>query len=204
MKERPILFSAPMVRAILSDVKTQTRRVVSARHESLYECDGSALYRDVRHGDPVPVSCPYGSPGDVLWVRETWGLFDREAIGGEKGYGVAWRATHPSLDDGAEWIDGPVDYPATIKASEKWRPSIHMPRWVCRLRLRVTSVRAERLHDISEADARAEGVGPLGVDEDDYTHAAKFRALWDSINGKRFPWSSGPRVWAISFERIVP
>jgi len=188
VKERPILFSAPMVRAILSDAKTQTRRVVSARHDSY----------------TVPVSCPYGSPGDVLWVRETWGLFDREAIGGEKGYGVAWRATHPSLDDGAEWIDGPVDYPATIKASEKWRPSIHMPRWVCRLRLRVTSVRVERLHDISEADAMAEGVSSPGDDEDDYTHAAKFRALWDSINGKRFPWSSGPRVWAISFERIVP
>lgn len=194
VKERPILFSAPMVRAILSDAKTQTRRVVSARHDSY----------------TVPVSCPYGSPGDVLWVRETWGLFDREAIGGEKGYGVAWRATHPSLDDGAEWIDGPVDYPATIKASEKWRPSIHMPRWVCRLRLRVTSMRIERLHDISEADAMAEGVTPytthtLRMTDPDATgplYRPAFEDLWDSINGKRFPWASNPRVWVVGFERI--
>jgi len=192
-----MLFSGPMVRAILSDAKTQTRRVVSARHESLYECDGSALYRDVRHGDPVPVPCPYGSPGDEIWVRETWA---HDA---------------PSIDDLRASVEDVIQSDSDISRGPyyradcahemsglRWRPSIHMPRWVCRLRLRVTSVRVEQLHDISEADAMAEGVGPLGVDEDDYTHVAKFRALWESIYGARFPWASNPLVWVLGFERI--
>ena len=178
MKERPILFSAPMVRALLNGTKTQTRRVVK-RFE-------------VRAGMPEPEMqsllrcCPYGAPGDRLWVRETFAKIDGQ--------------TQP-------WIE--TDYRATythgdrlgdsLGIKKRWTPAIHMPRAASRITLEVTGVRVERLQDISEADVQAEGCtgSPLGHAAD----AMLYPKLWDSINGPG-AWERNPFVWVVEFRRI--
>lgn len=143
MKERPILFSGPMVRAILEGRKTQTRRVVK---DSTFEATKQGR---LMHEGEAAAWCPYGQPGDRLWVRETWAhdgpdletaraRFEDALSGGET-YGPYYRATESA--------------PGTLR----WRPSIHMPRWASRITLEVTGVRVERLQEISEKDAQAEG-----------------------------------------------
>ncbi len=162
MTDRPILFSAPMVRALLSGTKTQTRRVLKqATGPSLsvgMDDDepgvaalswlwGDGPGHDV-HETIKRVRCPYGQPGDRLYLRETW-----QAVNGNDR--ARHIVTHPAPDRG--WIE----YAATPRIDEpayKWRPSIHMPRWASRITLDVTGIRVERLQDISEADAIAEGV----------------------------------------------
>lgn len=240
VKERPILFSGPMIRAILAGTKTQTRRIVKGPNADIvndYELRGLQDYPDGttravfdhHTEEPFSVRCPYGKPGDRLWVKETWGLFDRTSFGGAEGYGVAWRATHPGLEDGVEWIDGPDDWgypqaPASpsLVPRDTWRPSIHMPRWASRLTLEVTDRRVERLHDISEEDAIAEGVERPVVDghvlgwENYLWHGnrdapQKYRDAWewqystygaDRENAARLSFSSlwasinGPESWA--------
>lgn len=183
MKERPILFSGPMVNAILENRKTQTRRVVKPQPERDPACGvwfpattakrkrHYANEEHFRRGLPIDWS-PYGVVGDRLWVREAW----QDGNGG-----IYYRADgiHP----------GP------------WKPAIHMPRWASRITLEITGVRVERLQDISNDDARAEGVPEWDGDEPgDYR--GSFRDVWDSINGKRHPWSSNPWVWVREFKRI--
>jgi hypothetical protein len=182
-KERPILFSAPMVRAILAGRKTQTRRVV---HERLYVEtfeSGRPLVRieqsDQLFGESATrwARCPYGAPGSRLWVRERWACLD-----------PASRTPVIYATD-----RGPKDY--------RWRPSIHMPRWASRITLEVTNVRVERLQSITEEDARAEGVevpASSGNGARDW-----FAAAWDDLNECRgYPWASSPWVWVISFSRL--
>lgn len=189
MAERPILFSGPMVRAILDGRKTQTRRIVKPQPHGDCAAIEVGLYHPVvidRHGDEQPgaeifgaysldgewgVKCPYGMPADRVWVRETW-------IPSDMG-GFHYRATDEVL-------------PCI------WRPSIHMPRKASRLTLEITAVRVERLQDISEADARAEGLALAGAILPGRA-AGCFSRLWDGINGKRAPWSSNPWVWVIDF-----
>lgn len=194
MKERPILFSGPMVRAILEGKKTQTRRVVKPQPDQQHAL---AL-------PPLPASCPYGKPGDRLWVREriSW-----EHAGGNW-LGVTYAA------DGhyEEFLEPPVDW--NTDDPPKTRPSIHMPRWASRLTLEITEVRVQRLQDISEEDAIAEGmpnfigrtVNGIAVVRQSPTPREEFATLWDSINGKRpgCSWSDNPCVWAITFRRITP
>jgi hypothetical protein len=192
--EHPILFSGPMVRAILDGRKTQTRRVVlrPERYERIRDCSFAS---------------PYGVPGDRLWVRETW--FPDPPIDGTWPGDAAWN--HDRTIEGvpakyrspkhcifaASWDGIPL----------AWRPSIHMPRWASRLALEVTEVRVQRLQEITEEDAQAEGfrdrydAAPTGEKD---TAAEVFREAWDEINGKRGPWASNPWVWAISFRRIAP
>lgn len=176
MKERPILFSGEMVRAILDGRKTQTRRVVKPQLGDLFDYETCS---------PKP-SCPYGAPGDRLWVRETFSL-----LGGQAEYRATRRMGEPAAP---------------------WRPSIFMPRWPSRIDLELTAVRVERVQDISEADAIAEGVKFY---DDPNTSAVKlFIALWDSINAKRrdprsgqilpYSWADNPRVWSLTFRRIRP
>lgn len=191
MKERPILFSGVMVRAILEGRKTQTRRAIKKA------CNP---FRDI---------CPYGVPGDRLWVRETWcelrvGHFNeiglpRDLLVTRYDYprrnGAAYRAT-TSPDGDAFRAD----------FGYKWRPSIHMPRWASRITLEIVSVRVERLHDISESDAADEGAGLLLADHeywdgDPDQYRKCFRALWESINGPG-SWAENPYVWAIEFKRV--
>lgn len=214
--EHPILFSAPMVRAILAGKKSQTRRIVNlrrvqhrvdwigwtqlddgqgwaAQHVSAaaFDCPDE-LERETR------LSCPYGKPGDCLWVREPWAYFGGdEYLYQQEPKAVVFRANEGLYH---EAINGP-------RWADKWRPSIHMPRWASRLLLEVTEVRVQRLQDISDADIEAEGlteeVAANAIRPVADLRRLSWRALWDSINGKKAPWGSNPWVWAISFRALA-
>jgi hypothetical protein len=188
MKERPILFSGPMVRAILAGRKTQTRRVVADLNPTLAEsaASGSQIANALR--------CPYGAPGDRLWVRETW---------------AAQRALDklpPQMIEAGAWVEYAAGPGGGILDRGKWRPSIFMPRWASRILLEVTAVRVERLQDISETDAEAEGVDAVSMADvprqATMNRRADFKQLWDSINAKRAPWASNPWVWVVEFKRL--
>lgn len=214
MTERPILMSAPMVRALLSGAKTQTRRVVKGapvEPEAEAVMVGGALCFGIRSGAPgsqserfhfthgeegarAPLFCPHGVPGDTLWVRETWssdGCCEGEAY---------YRAT--AIRDGLL---------ADEVADIRWRPSIHMPRWASRITLKITDVRVERLQDISETDARAEGAAPCAngwwFDRTPALAGSDARGayycLWEHIYGPG-SWAANPWVWALTFERVTP
>lgn len=225
MKERPIIFSAPIVRAILDGRKTQTRRVVKPqppdgwfapeegiawRGEEAGFCGRQRVQVMGSNGEAdvdveviaFPVQrCPYGVPGDRLWVREAWRVF------GGREYEYQQGRETVIYREGAELVDS-VQGP--------WRPSIHMPRWASRITLEIVAVRVERLQEITEADAIAEG-----VESDDYLDrqehfdsvappgssgrphpVTEFARLWDSINAKRAPWESNPWAWVIEFRVI--
>lgn len=215
MSEHPILFSAPMVRAILDGKKSQTRRVAKkmVRHPdlgNLYTPGALAMEGEPQH--VIERACPYGRPGDRLWVRETWQgpLFDGE-------HGDVDRRTIEKPEHCVYKADG-VPAPEFIDADDNlqccWRPSIHMPRWASRITLEITSVRVERLQDISEADAIAEGIESradgwawyTGQDhKTSYTTQpiTSYRSLWDSINGAE-SWAANPWVWVVEFKRVAP
>jgi hypothetical protein len=183
MNERPILFSAPMVRAILDGRKTQTRRILkdTTEHKGPYNPKYLEAYRDDKGWKEI---CPHGKIGDRLWVRETWGLPHAKCRCKAccEFAGIKFRA------DGED-------------ARIKWTPSIFMPRIASRIILEITEIRVQRVREISEEDAEAEGCKP------DYTGFVKehFADLWDSINFKiGFGWEINPWVWAISFKRIKP
>jgi hypothetical protein len=238
MTDRPILFSAPMVRALLDGSKTQTRRVVKQDGIAAIEylggqCDNEPITTDdfsiewsesydedggkrkkyraqwcVRSADypeegVLPIGSAYGQPGDRLWVRETWQgpILDCEE------HEVQFR------EDGPEAFKKPgfCAYRATdkldaIDADGKelgWRPSIFMPRWVSRITLEITGVRIERLQDISDADAIAEGIPRGGPENPDGIERLEYRTLWEQINGPG-SWEANPWVWVIEFKRVKP
>jgi hypothetical protein len=217
IKERPILFSAPMVRALIDGSKTQTRRIVKPQPHSAPSFSGGYAVRQPKRtfanrqtaGELsvecpyVHQACPYGQPGDRLWVRETW-------------------AQPAALDPGPTVYR--ADYPACVPAQYEnvppaeqitWKPSIHMFRKDSRILLEIVSVRVERLQDISEADARAEGITPhevrqfaiFGASEEEraaiYRDAAvgPYRGLWQQINGPG-SWDANPWVWVVEFRRV--
>lgn len=202
MKGRPIIFSGPMVRVILDGRKTMTRRVVRLRAgESAHEGDDGSLHAvaNTTWGDCIEriIHCPYGVPGDMLWVRETWAT--TEQAGDHPADSVV---VHRATDPDWETMDG-----------WRWRPSKFMPRWASRLTLRITSIRVELVQDITEEDARAEGA-PRSHQGDrphcsrhpvpNDTHRLGFVHIWDSINaGRGFGWDANPWVWVIGFE-VVP
>ena len=230
MKERPILFSGSMVRAILDGRKTQTRRVMKPQPPAKYR----HLWPEFnRRGTVAPIGwfwsketsgsgaeqqdllgihpCPYGRLGDGLWVRETWAVPKKhDRFAPSKLPKAALDRIWYAADDG-----NPPDWVGRL------RPSIHMPRWASRITLRVVDVRVERVQEISEVDAAAEGVaGWPGQFEgqtyyQDYskenwnvpqhTAAGSFRTLWDSINAARgHGWDANPWVWVVEFERVTP
>lgn len=222
MGERPILFSAPMVRAILAGRKTQTRRVAKigdwpergvvgsfspAPEEYAPEIFG-AMFSNSRGAETL-VPCPYGAPGDRLWVKETW----RPKASARA---VGWEITYAA--------DGEVLFANLERVSHTWRcpkaaatgnvTPLFMPRWASRITLEVTGVRVERVQDISEEDARAEGAahriapgGDLagafalpGEEAVQINYRAHFRDLWESINGAG-SWARNPWVWVVSFKK---
>lgn len=187
MSERPILFSGEMVRALLAGRKTQTRRVAKPRkHTSLLGGSWSDSYvLDPGNAQWLMRDCPYGAPGDRLWVREAWRL---SVAGGF----VYYRADREHEECTAEL--------AKRDPSLAWRPSIHMPRWASRLTLEVVSIRVERLQDISEADAIAEGVAVPMTCDVEHTARNAFRSLWERINGPG-SWDANPWVWVVEFRR---
>ncbi|MDR6394665.1 hypothetical protein [Herbaspirillum seropedicae] len=209
MKERPVLFNAPMVRAILAGDKTQTRRIMKPQpsingqwpHLPTY---GASSEQAFREGAPSFAPCPYGQVGDRLWVRETWrGIVEISPPDTVKPeYGVA-------LYVPAQEHCKRVEYAATgQRDADPWRPSIHMPRWASRILLEITGVRVERLQDIREGDARAEGVTieehhKMGYCAGEYLPPSirAFRDLWTDINGTG-SWDANPWVWVIGFRRV--
>ena len=249
MTERGILFSAPMVRALLAGRKSVTRRIIkpqpvepaarplrhAAKHPGSYfdaYCSEKKTPKNPRgmsnewcwwtaddRPDPLTtIRCPYGAPGQILWCRETWQAWRRtsyeydehEALTREARSGARW----------AEWIEqngkpDAIEYRATSKSLGPWTPAIHMPRWASRLTLEIVSVRVERLHAITEEDARAEGIDTLDGELDDAAicraakvlgcciedRRASYGALWAEINGEA-SLIANPMCWAISFKRI--
>lgn len=193
-KERPILFNAEMVNAIFSGRKTQTRRImgnqpagqdletVHVRHNDDFNFQ---WYGNLGESSYFP--CPLGKPGDQLWVREAFatGLCTKSTL--------AYRATHRPEDLEEGWFE-----------KIKWTPSIHMPRWASRINLLITGVRVERLQDISEQDAMAEGCA-YGKGNGEIDLAVRpenhFPTLWASIYGAE-SWQANPWVWVIDFERM--
>lgn len=203
-KERPMLMSAPMVRAILDGSKTQTRRIVKGLAlDWLYRDGFTAEFTAA----PENSLCPYGQPGDRLWVRESY-MPDPPDDG--TWAGTAWRGCKGSrLEDIPDRFRSTAHclYRSTWSGSDLvgWRPSIHMPRWASRITLEITSVRVERLQDISDDDLTCEGLQEVidaGVDHDGTPRDA-WRALWSQINGSE-SWAANPWVWVIEFRRAAP
>lgn len=231
MKERPILYTGPMVLAILKDLKWHTRRVVKDLPSSFefqvprirkagedFWVAEVLLPPELRLCSTAPggwalvqggIRCPYGVPGDRLWVRERWAAhqqYDHYKPRDIPKGAVIWYTPKPR---------GEIERMEDGGFRGKWRPSIHMPRWVCRLLLEVKAVRVERLQEITAEDARAEGVSDRrnwhpGPNTEPAVKLrgrpallSNFRVLWDSINKKRgFSWESNPWVFVVEFERI--
>lgn len=185
MKERPIIFSGDMVRAILAGTKTQTRRVIKPQP---YRVHLPAIYCK-RKGQYGLDACPYGVPGDRLWVRETWRDDSYDCEWGTR-MQYSYRADFPHGDGGGNW-----------------RPSIHMPRHASRILLEITGVRAEHLQDITNEDCYAEGITQEQANEQWYDGPhpeSVFANLWDSLNAKRgYGWDVNPWVWVIEFKPLA-
>lgn len=210
IKERPILFSAPMVRALLAGSKTQTRRVVKRqKHPYGHWLSPDEVALEVRGGTGA-IRSPYGCPGDKLWVRETWA--SGWTYGGDypcvlykaTGDGYIGSEQYPVRDVISSKFgihSGEAD--ASASNTVRWRPSIHMPRWASRITLEVTDVRVERLRSITDEDALAEGIYPTNTGLYPGSPRAAFRSLWNSLNAKRgHDWYANPWVWVIEFKRM--
>lgn len=260
MKERPILFSAPMIRAILEDRKTVTRRIIEkpTRFGMLSDLSavvnilpaGAAEWWNLKATDGIvgAVKCPYGQPGDRLWVRENW-IYNGSVFhtGGGKPESYESVIQYPAdgekrtvLRPGANLLSPPNQRKQRPDESNKEfnkylirffqvvRPSIHMPRWASRITLEVTGIKVERLQDITEDQAKAEGLTALtkdgalikygipdrdglpGTDNDGWpwqewntSPREAFKKLWESINGPG-SWELNPWIWVISFKRVTP
>lgn len=190
MKERPILYSSPMVVAILEGRKTQTRRVI----KNIGIAPGiGEIYKGSDDSREWVKECPYGIVGNRLWVRESWRV----------------SSAHDDVSPNQLPTDISVEYPATChidKLLGRKRPSIHMPRWASRMILEITGIRVERLKDITPEDCSAEGCEPsteaMSAHGDSrYALYQSYFDLWEQINGKG-SWDKNPWVWVIEFKRI--
>lgn len=216
VRERPILFSAPMIRALLAGTKTQTRRVMAPQPPdgaiASEVKDGSCwIQRFLGDTNPIGAICPYGVVGDRLWVRETWAARGRHTDG-HSASEIACNRSHFEVWYREQCYDGSREKFNTDFLG-RWRPSIHMPRALSRITLEITNVGVERVQSISRDGAMAEGIDEYGHDLT--TEAARdvrrnrsaienFRALWDSLNASRgFAWESNPFVWVLTFKRIA-
>ena len=231
MKEKPILLSGPMIRAILANTKTQTRRIFKPDRMT-WDANGRYTTHAMRGGElsitgsgPFKPSswlhyCPYGQPGDRLWVRESWQYYDwtddgLPCVRFAADNGTAWTKRIPQeqadrLTDIWAGLSSPENYQIDNRARDRrWRPSIHMPRWASRITLEVTGVRVERLQDISEADAVAEGCKPIRPElvqdglivRPGRSAVEEFRLVWEQIHGGG-SWEKNPFVWVVTFRRI--
>lgn len=217
---KPILYNGPMINAILNKQKWQTRRVIKPQPVLHDEAEPNDLVwlsgglhkvkaskgrneRVTGQLNAYPYSCPYGAPGDQLWVREMHEI-DGERIVYRADMAARFRTACP---DALFYLS--LDYTPTTK----WRPSIFMPKWACRLYLTIKDIRVEQLQDISEDDARAEGITdggcltcgesePCGCDDPNPSARDGFIWLWNSINKKPGrTWDDNPYIWVISFEK---
>lgn len=211
MRERGVLMSGPMVRRIIAGLKLQTRRAMRRQPKRLgiYTTGDGSRQVDWclvdKYGDPTDseIRCPYGRPGDRLWVKETW-AYDGPSLD------AARAAVEDAMGPGSVGIYYRADM-VHEDSGLRWRPSIFMPRWASRLLLDVTEVRVERLQAISEEDARAEGAAfhdGLGIGHSGWRHDEKeihadarssFARLWREINGPE-SWDENPWVWVVGFK----
>lgn len=220
MKERPVLFSGEMVKAILDGRKTQTRRILKpfGKYEIVYDSPENWQEEYDQTGDeklipilngklgscPVFVNthlCPFGVPGDRLWVREAFQpLWVKDRPGNYK-TGDGYKVSYPATDGIQEYMTSDDEW------TDRITPSIHMPRWASRITLEITGVRVERLQDISEKDAAAEGccTGRCSECSEDWPELElpkhHFEHLWESINGEG-SWAKNPWVWVIEFRKL--
>lgn len=210
MKERPIIFSTDMVRAILDDRKTQTRRVIKGRFaERITNLAAKANDRKgfLKRVAELKGNCPYGKVGDLFWVKETWGSIDADhprCKDGQKpkqGDRLVYRA-NPA--DDYQWGAGKPSQGSFCRLSARF-----MPKWAARLWLEITNIRVERVQEISLANLRKEGLPghAYGIDYTPslakYVETEDFKTLWDSLNAKRgFGWDTNPYVWVIEFKRV--
>lgn len=218
VKERPMLFSAPMVRALIDGSKTQTRRALKRQPDYPIIIANDPHTNRYQIGEKEPVTeaallrgCPYGQPGDRIWVRETFGYVSPdEQQRPHSECNIEYRAdlAPGCTDRPGSW---PVDECIGDPERPRWRPSIHMPRRASRILLEIVSVRVERLNACSDADAVAEGIGlnpsaigmKLTNPPGESMAIAMYRALWESINGAG-SWAANPWVWVIEFKRVTP
>jgi len=231
MKERPILFSGAMARALLDGSKTQTRRIVKDLPpwpitEICHDAGGTGKWMP---NGPAPSGtgmaaghwrlCPYGQPGERLWVRESWAIASKATDMVKVYYRASEQQSHTEFH---EYF--PVACAGEMSATwPKYRPSIHMPRWASRILLEIVSVRVERLNECSRKDAIAEGIhryehvwrdSEYPLDDVAYEPVKgwptryscpiqAYQALWDSINGAG-SWDANPWVWVVEFKRVAP
>jgi len=219
VKETGIIMSGNHPKLILEGKKTMTRRTQGLERvnkepdnwllAAVFQ-DGKARFSKLDGSQELTLKCPYGGYGDRLWVREIWRIFEWDNESGQ--FYIEYRSggKSPALcvtDEVLEkyWLPN-ANWP-----EDKWRPSLFMPRWASRILLEITEVRAERLQEITYADARAEGVLPYLLYRSLETPQAKkeeatllaFQDLWDSLNGKRgFPWDGNWWVWPINFKKL--
>lgn len=227
MKERPILFNTAMVRAILDGHKTQTRRPMKPQptdFTSHPDPSGSELWPAInKNGYCACMDCPFGQPGDRLWVKETWA-----DVNSEYGPAIVYRADQ-SLSPWTDWCKKPgpdegagpsmnyEEYPGEYvmwwtdllngAPDHGWRPSIHMPRWASRIDLEITDVRVERLRDISEDDAIAEGVEAIPIAavprQATWDNRQDFAQIWNKIYAaKNLGWDDNPWCWVVEFRMV--
>lgn len=215
MKERPILFSGAMVRALLNGSKTQTRRVVNPGKDRNFGCEMAPheLAGEVNAGEYG--NCPYGQPGDRLWVRES-GIYSELLCPDDPKQPGLFRHDVPATPDiGDYWVQRTRAKGASYSVQGSSRssdlkclrakvvPSIYMPRWASRISLEITAVRVERLQNISEADALAEGcVSSIGLQGGRFA-SENYAWLWDTINGDG-SWAANPWVWVVEFKQVLP
>lgn len=220
-----MIFNEYQVRAILDGRKTQTRRIMKVQpvlNGSFYEVYGAGWVRSMKSVPAIPghslaSNCPFGLVGDRLWVRETWGVVSHELD--EDGRIQPWSPDRPAtaiheMPFGNGYYSGHAIYAADgdftwgdddgyEDGRSCWKPSIHMPRAACRILLEVTGVRVERLRDLSEDDAKSEGITPpSGGVLPGWEYRINFRDLWMSIYGSD-NWEANPWVWVIEF-KVVP
>ena len=217
MKETGLMFKAPLVRAILSGQKTQTRRVVTPQphddrlHQSVDQptrgSSGEWTWWAGNHTQGIyhSAKCPFGKRGDRIYVRETFVQgYEEDPLTGrlkqwdEEGNDIPMTTWYRATNGGITWSDD-----GESEANVPWKPAIHMPKSLARIWLEVTGVRVERLLEISEADAETEGIGFLReVPDADETLTAKqlFECLWETTGGD---WAANPWVWVIDFKRLT-
>ncbi|EPD0170591.1 hypothetical protein ACR4TN_001127 [Klebsiella variicola] len=227
MTERGMIFNAEMVRALLSDRKTQTRRIMKVQPESnqlgLLLITDSTKHSDIgkyhwaesnatgNHVRSKLFSCPFGAVGDRIWVRETWSSDFANYYPNDRVWYAADNNRRLDIEvvDGVRGIYSPE---SDVHVPFRWQPSIHMPRWASRILLEITNVRVERLNAISEEDARAEGIidggclncgepEPCGCANPEPDATDAFAYLWQSIYGQE-NWNANPWVWVIEFKRV--
>lgn len=223
----PIIFSPSMVRAIIAGKKTQTRRIISGasnQRAAEYYIQGNRWWADSGPDAELvwqsTLNSPYGEPGQLMWVREVWGVHTRSTGGPKTPRPGGWLGLGYKADNLGSghildvdmphtyWVKPPGDlwnYYREKTRWQKWISPIHMPRWASRITLFIEELRIERLQDITEADAIAEGVEPYhrqGTSMEPGCHVSartRFGMAWDTINGNRGSWASNPWLWVITF-----